>query len=378
MKKYLLSGLIIFSFFNVKSQENTYLGFKTSILNEVTRNFTGGISCGTNFNGRLGVSMGMDTEKAGWWEGGYLFFQAFAVYSGNPSANEIGDIQPISRIEATDRIGLFEFWYRQDMGPVQLLIGQHDMNAAFGVNKFANALINTSFGMYPSIGLQTPFSIYPASTSAVVAKVKVSPVIVLQAAVYDGKPLSYEENPYNVKRDWNLLDEIFSTAEVTFFSGLEGQLPGAYKAGLFYHNGSYNSLVSEETVKASLGGYISMQEYLIKGKSKNLGAFLQIGSAKGDGNLLDLYASGGINCQGIFKRKEDILSIGIAHSSINNDLAENNAAITLHRTLLETNYQLKINENFSLQPDLQYIINPGAQSSLYNTFIGIIRFSIQY
>lgn len=376
--KFLLLSVLLAAFLDAKSQESTPIEFKTTILNEVTNNFSGGISRGANFNGRIGVGMGMNTEKAGWWKGGYFYLQGFAVYSGTPTSSEIGDLQPISRIEASDRIGLFEFWYRHDLGPVQLSIGQLDMNALFGVNKLSGTFLNTSFGLYPSVALNTPLSIYPAATSAVMAKVKISKAITFQTALYDGNPLSFEDNPYNVKRDWDLLDEIFSTAEVSFTSRSESGTSGIYKAGMFYHNGTYISLVADENVQGSLGGYVSIQEYLKVNTNKRLGVFLQLGSAKGDGSIIDFYTSSGVSYQGLFNRKDDHFAMGFVHSSINNQVTILRPDLEFHRTLLEANYHLKINENFSVQPDIQYIINPGAKADLDNVLVGILRLTIQY
>lgn len=377
MKKCIVAALLMVVARESFSQADSAFTFKTGYIHEFVRNFSGGLSTGNSFNGRIGVSMGFDTKKANWWKGGYFFVQGFGIYSGLPSSNLIGDIQPISRIEASDRICLFDFWYRQDLGPVQLLIGQHDMNSLFGVNRLAGTLINTSFGIYPSIGLGTPFSIYPASTSAVVARVKVSPSLLVQAAAYDGKPLAHKDNPYNVKRDWNLLDEVFTTGEITYSRPSDHVVSNVYKLGIFYHNGSYTSPVDGVAETGRTGAYFNMQTYFIAREDRKLGTFLQIGSANAKSCLVDMYGSAGINLEGIFSRKYDAVSLGVVSSSINNRLVEEQGYAS-HRTVVELNYQLALNKYIRLQPDLQYIIHPGAQINVPNAFAGILRLSLQF
>lgn len=378
MKKCLSTVFMLCLMLPSFSQSDSAFTFKTAIIHEVVHNFSGGVSRGYSYNGRIGVSMGFDTKKAHLWKGGYVFAQGFGIYSGSPSANLIGDIQPISRIEASDRICLFELWYRQDIGPVQIIVGQHDMNSLFGVNKLAGTLINTSFGLYPSISLETPFSIYPAATSAAVARVKISPSLLVQAAAYDGKPLVFKDNPYNVRRDWNLLDNVFSTLEINFSKPSQHVVSNVYKVGVFHHNGVYTSRISGETERGRSGAYLNLQTYFIAREERRLGSFLQVGATNATSSLLDLYTSAGVNLQGIFNRREDAISLGVVHSSVNNRWVDSGSGYASHRTVLEMNYQLVLNKYFRLQPDLQYIINPGANRSLQNAFVGILRLSIQF
>jgi len=41
-------------------------------------------------------------------------------------------------------------------------------------------------------------------------------------------------------------------------------------------------------------------------------------------------------------------------------------------------YKAKINQNTFIQPEIQYIINPGANSNLSNAIVGLLRTSISF
>src|SRR5690606_15282824 len=111
---------------------------------------------------------------------------------------------------------LFEFWYSQDIGRFRLLLGQFDMNSAFAVNALASNFTNTSFGMYPSVALNVPLSIYPAAAAAVFGEWKSTENLTMRAAVFDGAPLSFEQNPNNLKWDIHLDGGLFSTVELEY------------------------------------------------------------------------------------------------------------------------------------------------------------------
>lgn len=89
--------------------------------------------------------------------------------------------------------------------------------------------------------------------------------------------------------------------------------------------------------------------------------------------------AGGIVYKGLLKNRDrDELFFGILNSSINNNLPEMSPYTENSRTILEFNYALKFGSHFTFQPDLQYIVNPGASSSIDNAFLGVLRFSINY
>ena len=355
--------------------------FHATIQGGLFRNFAGGIDQGNNFIGKTNLILTLDTEAAGLWKNGMFLVNGVNMLGGNTTLRYVGDFQPISRNEATpERTGLFELWYKHTMGRAFILVGQHDMNRSFGTSRYAGNSINSAFGMNPSL---TPnagysFSIFPRTMPGIyfahegIRAGKAS--IALHAAVYAGASAPLEEDRYNVR--WNLDQGSHSRFEAHYIGRR-----GSYKLGFMYHSGMFPSVLNDtDQIDGNMGVYfIADQQLTTKDDDENgegLGLFVQLGTAPGDQNLVRSFASVGINYTGPFaKRNEDVLFVGLLNSALNQDLTEQ-TRMDKNRTILEVNYAFKFGKNFTLQPDLQYIINPGANPDLQNSLLGILRFTL--
>lgn len=51
---------------------------------------------------------------------------------------------------------------------------------------------------------------------------------------------------------------------------------------------------------------------------------------------------------------------------------------TSHESVIELTYKAFINSNFSIQPDLQTVINPGGQINMKNALVGYVRLKLEY
>ena len=127
------------------------------------------------------------------------------------------------------------------------------------------------------------------------------------------------------------------------------------------------------------GIYFIADQMLIPGEGKSgLGAFLQIGGVPDDRNQVDFYVGGGIRYQGIIpNREDDILGLAVAHASISEDLRDIEK-MDSHETAVELTYRAQVFPWLAIQPGVQAIFNPGADSSLDNAVVSILRFQINF
>jgi porin len=93
---------------------------------------------------------------------------------------------------------------------------------------------------------------------------------------------------------------------------------------------------------------------------------MRLGGAPSDRNLITWYADGGFGFKGPFaERPDDVLTVGVAYGRISNEaaladrLAGPPTPVRNHETLVELTYNFSLMPGWSLQPDLQYVINPG-------------------
>jgi len=91
----------------------------------------------------------------------------------------------------------------------------------------------------------------------------------------------------------------------------------------------------------------------------------------GDRNLSNLYAEAGMNWRGPFKqRQDDVFGLAVAYLGISpaarkysNDLVafgQASAGYASNETVIEATYQAPVTNWLTLQPDIQYVINPNA------------------
>lgn len=358
--------------------------FTAVLQGGMMQNFSGGLKTGSDYMGRVHLTLSLDTKKAGLWKGGQFLVNATNAHGGTPTADLVGDFQPISRNEATERTGLFEFWYRHTVGNTSLLVGQHDMNSSFGTSGYAGLSINSAFGMYPSITPNTgfAFSIFPRTMPAIYLKHDTDK-LTFQAAVYAGASEDFEDDRYNAK--WNLDDSQFMVGEIHYKNVKNGIQKGVYKLGVIKHTGKFQDvtdLSGVATTDAGMGMYVIADHLLIQendNSDQGMGVFFEAGVASGDHNLIDRFIAAGMVYKGLLStRDNDELFLGVLNSSINDDIPAGSIYDEGSRTTLELNYAIRLGSHFTLQPDFQYIINPGASSAIDDAFLGIMRFSINY
>jgi porin len=98
-------------------------------------------------------------------------------------------------------------------------------------------------------------------------------------------------------------------------------------------------------------------------------AFARAMGAPGDRNLVDLYVDGGLLYKGPFGRADDQLGLGVGYARIGNAARAFDADVAhftgqFHpirsgETVLELTYRFQLTGWWQLQPDFQYIFNPG-------------------
>ncbi len=107
---------------------------------------------------------------------------------------------------------------------------------------------------------------------------------------------------------------------------------------------------------------------------QGLGWFGRVAFQKGDRNFLDFYFDTGLAYRGLIPgRDDDTLGIGFAFAQIGGVaggqlLAEGSRGIGAEMAI-EATYQAQITPWMTIQPDLQFIINPGGTRDFANALV---------
>lgn len=358
---------------------------------DVVTNHSGGLKTGTKYLGNIDLTAALDTEKAGLWKDGTFFVYILNNHGAAPSGSNIGDLQVVSNIEATETTRLYEMWYEHHFdwsGVFSILIGQHDLNSEFNVTEYGGLFINSSFGIEPDVSVNVPVSIFPVAAPAARVKWEPTESIYFMAAVYDGDPGAPDVNKSGLRWRFSSDEGAMSIYEAGYhFGEMENSrsLPGSYKLGFWYHTDSFDDVFSVDIDGNPLkhtgnyGAYFLADQMLVPFEGAGgLGAFIQIGGAPEDRNMVDFYIGGGLHCRGLIPGREgDMLGLAAAHASIS-DKMRRGQTLDSHETTLELTYRAAITPWLALQPDLQVVYNPGADPSLNNAVVSLLRFEVSF
>ena len=352
------------------SQESTSLKespvkLNASYIGDVVSNFSGGIKTGTTYLGLANLRVGFNTETANWWKGGKMFVNVGNTHGGEPTATMVGDFQGISNIEAGNLSFMYELWYKQKLGKLEMTVGLQDLNADFASNENGSIFTNSSFGIQSSIADNVATPIFPLTALGANVKWSVSDTFLWEAAIFDGTPDDFEINPYNTEWKLSKNQGFLTVMEFQIKKSLLRGKTGNYKFGVYFHQ--HNDTIA---VEQRNGGFYFVGVQQISNK---LFVFSQIGVSPKKMNKNNRYLSVGLNCKGPFdKRPNDQVGIALAYAGIDGNKVGS-------ETALELSYQLVVTKNIYLRPDIQYIINPaGTEVQLRNALVGFIRFGIDF
>ncbi|MDD4968739.1 MAG: carbohydrate porin [Paludibacter sp.] len=336
-----------------------------SYIGDVVSNFSGGIKTGTNYLGLANLKAGFNTETANWWKGGKMFVNVGNTHGGEPSATLVGDFQGVSNIEAGNLSFLYELWYKQKLGKLEMTVGLQDLNADFATNENGSIFTNSSFGIQSSIADNVDSPIFPLTALGANVKWNVSDTFTWGAAIFDGTPDDFESNPYNTKWKLSKNQGFLAVTEFQVRKSLFQEMTGNYKFGVYYHQ--HNDTIA---VEQQNGGFYFVGDQQISNK---LFVFSQIGISPKKMNKNNRYLSLGLNYKGPFdKRPNDQAGIALAYAGIDGNKVGS-------ETALELSYQFVVTKNIYLRPDIQYIINPaGTEAKLKNALVGFLRFGVDF
>lgn len=355
--------------------------FSTNVTGDFAINFMGGVKQGFTYIGKEDFSIELNTESAGLWKNGTFFVRGLNTHGIGPSEKFTNDFQVLSNIEAGDHTGLFEFWYQHQIGKFSFVIGQHDLNSEFVGSKYSAILVNSSFGIVPSISLNVPVSIFPLAAPGLILRYETDNNFIYRVGFYDGNPGSFEDNRYNLNVKLSSLEGFFNLGEIQYNQMDGDKEVGNYKIGGYYHSGTFTDYTdTTQTIKGNYGIYVLADRALFA-KSLHAGrglcVFFQGGLADPNRNMVRYYLGGGLRYHGILPdRYKDQLGLGFAHISLSEDYLNYYSKGRNFETSLESTYVFHFGKRYTIQPSLQYILNPGADRSIENCLVGLLRFSI--
>ncbi len=366
---------------------------------EVWADVSGGGHQGLSYDGLTIAKLNLDLDALLGWKGGEFFTSAFDIHGHGPSRALVGNQQLVSNIEATPSIKLYDLWLDQTLfdGKVSVRAGQEGANDEMMVTAYGGLFLNSSFGFpgMPAADLPSGGPNYPLATPFARALYSPTDKITLVGAAYTDDPAPPGTGDPQA-RDRNgtafrLNDHMLGFAELWYTPDPKSppDLPTTYKLGAWYATGNFADrrfdsagglLASPTSTGTALNhagdwafyGVVDQMVWQRPGtKDDGVGVFAMVMAGPGDRNLSNLYAEAGMNWRGPIKdRENDVFGLAVAYLGISpaarqfsNDLVAFGKAVSgyaSNETVIEATYQAPVTDWLTLQPDVQYVINPGA------------------
>ena len=334
------------------------------------------------------------SRAAAGWKGAILHANAYQIHGDGLSRDYVGNLLPVSNIEALPTTRLYEAWFEQKFAgdKVALRIGQLGADTEFITSTYAGLFINGTFGWpgITAVDLPSGGPAYPLATPGARLALTPNANTTLLFGLFDGNPAGpgtndpQQRNRYGL--NFRLSDAPLAIAEGQLkYGAADGPvLPGTVKLGIWQHFGKFDDLrtaadgtplVTDGTPAQHRGdtgvyGVVDQQVWHLPGgdADKGLGVFARAGFAPSNRNVVDFYLDTGLNFNGVIaSRPDDSFGIGFAYAHISDaahDFDVYNANVARdYEAVIEATYQAQIVPGWSVQPNVQYIFHPGGHTA---------------
>lgn len=343
---------------------------------------SGGAARGARFLDNLDLVADADLDRAIGWDRTTAHVSVLNNFGGRPN-DLAGSIQGIDNIEvANPRLKLYEAWLEKGFGDrVSLRAGLYDVNSEFYQNDAAGLLISPMFGVGSELaatGTNGP-SIFPST--ALAARLR-----------FD------TEREYAAFAVINAHAGTLGDVGGVDFSGNDGALliaeAGLTRRGKFAIGGWHYTrkqpvivvpgVTLADATHASEGVYLLAEQDLVgtaDGEGRHLAGFVRLGLSDGRTTPFRGGWQGGLLLDRPFAgRPASAVSVGMGNGALSRNYRRSNPAdlpaLETGETILELTYRDEIVKGVSVQPDVQYILNPSADPTIDNAFVVGLRISI--
>jgi porin len=380
--------------------------------NEGWGNVSGGINRGATYDGLTTMTLGLDTQKAFGLVGGTFNLSVLNIRGRSISTDNLENLQTTSGILAAPTTRFWEIWYQQAFldGAFDVKLGQQSLDQEFITSQGSALFINTMMGwpMVPSADLYAGGPAYPLSSLGIRLRAQPGGGFTVLGGVFQDNPPGgtfFNDGQLLGSTRWggnfNLRTGALFIAEVQYalnqpsagdldYGKHETGLPGTYKLGFWYDTASFPSPQFDTTggslALPSSNGMPQMLQhnYSIYGvadqviwrpnedEPRAVGVFARLMGAPGDRNLISFSINAGVTLKApLPDRDDDTLGLGFGVAQVSG--AQQNfdvSAATVctpgtvcpvqgSETFLELTYQIQVAPWWQIQPDFQFVFNPG-------------------
>jgi porin len=377
--------------------EERGVSFFGSYTCEVWGNTTGGLRSGAVYTGLLDFGAEVDLEKLANWHGGSVGTTWLWLSGRDASEDLVGNFLTLSNIAGFNTLRMMELWFQQNFqkDKISLRLGNITADSEFLVSDYGGLFINAAFGWPALASMNMPAggAAYPVGGLGARLAYQPTEAIGFRTGVFLTDLIPQNINRAGFRWDLNAKQAVTWINEVSFsHGGGEGGcgLPGFVKAGMWLQTGAEANALDPGTNLPNTGFYLLADQMLFAERNgegvagdEGLGGFAGIGFAPPNRNVVDFYLNSGLTYKGLIPgREEDNCGVAFGLASLSGGadgvLREEGLSPQAAEMALEVTYQFVLAPWCFVQPDLQYIINPGSAGNSGNALVLGARFSVVF
>jgi len=408
---------------------------------EVWGNTTGGLKQGAVYTGLLDFGATVDLEKLVGWKGASVSTTWLWLSGRDASEDLAGNFLTISNIAGFNTLRMLELWFQQDLflrgddepPGLSIRVGQLTADSEFVISDYGALFTNGTFGwpafLYTNVPEGGPG--YPMGTLGVRVAVNPWEWVTVQSAVFQGNVFAQDVNRHGFRWDLDVNQGYFWINEIQgrWNQGDDAKwLPGQAKFGAWFHTADFaDPFVDENGVPLAdegssgnaqshqwnYGFYWILDQMLYREPSRTvvtavegrdgkavstgkaltqvaeepsnqgLGWFGRIAFGPQDRNFVGFYFETGLVYTGLIPtRDEDQVGVGFAYAQLTNGARrtlelEGSRGVGAEM-VVEFTYKVVLTPWLYIQPDAQFVINPGGTQDLGNAFVIGGRVSVNF
>ena len=382
---------------------------QTTYTGEGLGNFSGGFRRGVIYEGLLKTGVQLDLAKLCGWDETIFFTDILYPHGRSLTNSYVHDLNVLSSIDEYDSLRLAEVWIQKKFFDKKLSIrlGEIDVDTEFVLCDSGELFVNSCFGVVPTLNLNFPSPVYPLTAPGIRLEWQPTDAWTARLGAFSGDVgASGTTNKHGLRFAFSSVAGALFVGEVvykTHTGEAAAGLPGTFKIGGFYDTGKFADVDQAGGVGRGDGGaYVILDQALYREPTRHLAhAGKDKGSAddeKQNDQGLNFFAraayaapqrhslvTGYLECGMTYKgllhgRDKDTCGVACSYTHLSPDLQDPEAdgAIGHHETVIEASYQAVINDWLTVQPDFQYIINPGGTQRLPSAVVAGVRVTLTF
>lgn len=372
---------------------------------DVLSNTSGGVKRGTAWLGHTEAIANLDLEKLLGLNGTSAYVHYHSDLGSKFNTRYVGGFMGVDNIEvATNTAQFYQAWLQKNWlnDNVSLLAGLYAIDSEFYVTETSGLFIQPPYGMandFAQAGENGP-PVFPLGALALRLKLTTpNKAFYVQGAVTDGVPGS-PNHPRGTNIKLGHGDGTLSLIEFGYTPAQPDQqtseqdktaAESAYyfnktAVGFWRYSAKFDDLSDVDSFdnpkrRHNQGAYVLAERSLYLEKahpSQGLAGFVRFGVASDDINQADWTGSLGLNYRGLLdSRDDDVAGVAVTVNHTSSKYRRANDA-NRNEVDVELTYRAQLKPWLAIQPNLQYIVNPGMDKTLKDVTIVGFRTEVAF